>query len=212
MCNIWVLLSLAASYLLGSVPVAYIISRALKGIDIRQHGSGNVGATNVFRVVGPAAGVTVFILDMLKGFIPVTIFADFALHSETSIDMTLLRMLIGVVCICGHNWTIFLGFKGGKGMATSAGVILGLSLKIPALGMIMGLCVLIWILVFLISGYVSLASIIAAFGLPLLMIVFNQPFKLVIFGVVLCLFAVYRHKSNIKRMLQGEERRNFYKK
>jgi len=203
------ILATVLSYLVGSIPMGYILTKGLKGIDIRRYGSGNPGATNVFRVVGPVAGVAVLALDMLKGLIPVMVFGDFVLRSLPGLDQILVRLILAVAAVCGHNWTVFLNFKGGKGMATSAGALVGLSFRIPALGLIVGLCLGIWILVLLTTGYVSLSSIIAALALPIFMVVFNQPFKLVIFAVALCLFAVYRHKSNISRLLRGEEGRIF---
>jgi len=203
------ILTIILSYLLGSIPVGYILTRALKGIDIRRYGSGNFGATNVFRVVGPVAGVVVLVLDILKGVIPVTLFGDFLLRSHPDIDQVIVRLVLGLVSVCGHNWTIFLKFKGGKGVATTAGALLGLSFKIPSLGLIAGLCLGIWVLVVLVTGYVSLGSIIASISLPVFMVVFNQPFKLLIFAVALCLFVVYRHKSNIGRLLRGEEGKIF---
>ena len=205
------ILAVIVSYLIGSIPVGYILARALKGIDIRRYGSGNFGATNVFRVVNPLAGILVLVLDMLKGVIPVIVVADFILPRVSGFDPIVMRLVLGVAAVCGHNWTIFLRFKGGKGVATTAGALLGLSFKIPCLGLIAGLCLGVWALVVLITGFVSLGSILAALTLPIFMVVFNQPFQLIIFGVALCIFGVYRHKSNIRRLLRGEEKRIFRK-
>jgi glycerol-3-phosphate acyltransferase PlsY len=203
------IIAIAASYLLGSIPVGYILTRALRGIDIRRYGSGNFGATNVFRVVSPRAGLAVLALDMLKGAIAVTVLGDFVLHSQPQLDEILIRLSLGLAAVCGHNWTVFLGFKGGKGVATTAGAVLGLSFKVASLGLIAGLCLGVWILVVLSTGFVSLASIITACALPIFMLIFNQPFKLVLFGAVLCLFVIYRHNSNIRKMLRGEEPKIF---
>lgn len=203
------ILGVILTYLLGSVPTGYIAGRSLRGIDIRRYGSGNFGATNVYRVVGPIPGVLVLILDILKGVIPVTIFSDFILQSSPHLDPILVRLFLGAAAVCGHNWTIFLRFKGGKGVATSTGALLGLSFKIAQLGLIAGLCFGVWVLVLLLSGFVSLSSIIAAVSLPILMAVFNQPLKLLLFTVALCLFVVYRHKSNIRSLLRGEEKKIF---
>jgi glycerol-3-phosphate acyltransferase PlsY len=193
------------SYLVGSIPVGYIFGRVLKGIDIRHYGSGNVGATNVFRVLGPIPGVIVLTLDMIKGLLPVTVIADFVL----GFDHILVRLILGLVAVCGHNWTIFLKFKGGKGVATTAGALLGLSLKIPQFGLIALLCLGIWVLVLLTTGFVSLSSISASIALPVFMLIFDQPLKLLIFAVLLCLFVLVRHKSNISRLLRGEEKKIF---
>ena len=201
--------ALIFSYLLGSIPVGYILARLLKGIDIRNCGSGNFGATNVFRAVSPVAGVVVLVLDMLKGIIAVIVLGDFLLHSLPQLDQILVRLSLGLAAVCGHNWTVFLKFKGGKGVATTAGALLGLSFKIPQLGLIVVFCLGVWVLVVLINGFISLGSIVASVALPLFMLVFKQPFRLLIFGVVLCLFVVYRHKSNIRRLLRGQEKKIF---
>ncbi|MBN2097095.1 MAG: glycerol-3-phosphate 1-O-acyltransferase PlsY [Candidatus Omnitrophica bacterium] len=203
------LLAIIAAYLLGSIPVGYIVAQALRGIDIRCYGSGNFGATNVFRVVSPLAGLAVLALDIFKGLIPVTLLADFVLGPGFKFDPLLVRLVLGLSAICGHNWTIFLQFKGGKGVATTAGALIGLSFKVPVLGPIAGLCLGVWLLVVVITGFVSLGSIIASLMLPVFMLVFNQPFKLLAFSVALCLFVVYRHKSNIRRLLRAEEKKIF---
>lgn len=202
-------LAMVISYLLGSIPTGYILTRALKGVDIRSFGSGNFGATNVFRVVNPVAGLAVLVLDMLKGVICVTFLGDFALTNLTHLDPILIRLILGVAAVCGHNWTVFLKFKGGKGVATSAGALLGLSFKIPQLGLIAGLCLGVWLLIVFATGWVSLGSILAGISLPVFMLVFHQPFELLVFSAALCLFVVYRHKSNIGRMLRGEEQNIF---
>ncbi|MFC1631981.1 glycerol-3-phosphate 1-O-acyltransferase PlsY [Candidatus Omnitrophota bacterium] len=204
-----VLLAVIASYILGSIPTGYILVKAIKGIDVRSHGSGNFGATNVFRVVNPALGILVLILDILKGLVAATFIADWALGSSISIDPIILRLLLAAAAVSGHNWTIFLQFKGGKGIATTAGALLGLSIKIPQLGLLFGLCFGIWLLILLSTGIVSLASILASISLPIFMLIFHQPFKLQIFTIALCLFALYRHKSNIRRLLRGEEKTIF---
>lgn len=202
-------LAMVISYLLGSIPTGYILTKALKGVDIRRFGSGNFGATNVFRVVSPLAGVVVLVLDMLKGVICVTFLGDFALANLSHLDPILIRLVLGVASVCGHNWTVFLKFKGGKGVATSAGALLGLSFKIPQLGLIAGLCLGVWLLIVFATGWVSLGSILAGISLPFFMLIFHQPFELLVFSVALCLFVVYRHKSNIGRLLRGEERKIF---
>ena len=203
------ILAIILAYLLGSIPFGYILAKALKGIDIRRYGSGNFGATNVFREVGPGLGILVLFLDILKGLISVTALGDFVLSSSGVLDPILVRLILAFAAVCGHNWTIFLQFKGGKGVATSVGALLGLSLRIPQLGLIVGLCLGVWLLVVLLTGFVSLASILASLALPVFMFIFNQPFKLLLFAAVLCLFSVYRHKSNISRLLRGEEKKIF---
>lgn len=203
------ILAIICAYLFGAIPVGYILTKLLKGIDIRHFGSGNVGATNVFRAVGPFAGTVVLILDILKGLISVTLLGDFLISNSTGLDPLLVRLFLAVAAVAGHNWTIFLEFKGGKGIATTVGVLLGLSFKLPALGLILGLCLGIWALVVLVTGYISLGSIIAACALPISMSIFNQPVKLIIFSALLCVLAIYRHNANIRRLLHGEEKSVF---
>jgi glycerol-3-phosphate acyltransferase PlsY len=195
-------ISAVLAYLIGSIPVAYIFGRALKNLDIREYGSGNMGATNAFRVLGKGPGTMVLILDIIKGIIPVTILANFFGAGDA-----LSLVIIGVAVVSGHNWTVFLGFKGGKGIATSLGVLIGLAIQLPGLRIVLGLVTLIWLLLFLFSGYVSLASITAAVALPVLMVVYEAPFPMKVMAIVLCIFIVFRHISNIKRLAKGYETR-----
>jgi glycerol-3-phosphate acyltransferase PlsY len=194
-------LGLFIAYLIGSVPTGYIFGRLLKGVDIRQFGSGNTGATNTFRVIGRLPGLTVLAIDILKGFVCVTYVAGFFMYVSPVPRPELYMVLVGLAAIAGHNWTIFLRFKGGKGVATSAGVIMGLVPGIFWLGF------LVWVTVFSVTGYISLASIIASMSVPLLTLVFNEPTEIVIFMSALCIVIVYRHRSNIRRLKQGEEKR-----
>ena len=190
------------SYLVGSIPTAIIVARKVRGIDIRQHGSGNVGATNAFRVLGKGLGTLVLLIDILKGIITTALVADgFGL---TEVDQ---RIILGIVTVIGHNWTIFLRFKGGKGIATSLGVLLGLMVRIKGLRLAVGLTLSTWIVTFLVTGIVSLASLVAAMALPILMVVTRQHLELVILGVVLCVFVIYRHRPNLKRLMDGTESR-----
>ena len=195
-------ISAILAYLIGSIPVAYIFGRVLKNLDIREHGSGNMGATNAFRVLGKWPGMIVLILDIIKGIIPATLVANaFGLGDAFSL------VIISLAAVAGHNWTIFLGFKGGKGMATSLGVLIGLAIQLPGLRIVLGLATLTWVVLFLSLGYVSLASIVAVVVLPVLMVVFNAPFPMTLMAIVLCVFIVFRHSSNIKRLARGQENR-----
>ena len=198
---------LLVAYLIGSVPTAYLFGRVLKGIDIREYGSGNVGATNTFRVIGKVPGLIVLAIDIAKGFLCVGYVASFFMLASPVARPELYRVLVGLATIVGHNWTIFLRFKGGKGVATSAGVVIGLIPGIFWLGFA------VWAIVFLITGYVSLASIIASITVPVFTLIFNEPTEIVIFLSILCLLIVYRHRFNIRRLKQGEEKRiNLFKK
>lgn len=201
------IVSLALSYLIGSIPNAYILGKLIKGIDIRKFGSGNVGATNAFRVLGPWAGITILLLDALKGFVCVVNLSDYFIKQGVGFDGLFLRILLGVVSVLGHSLTIFLKFKGGKGMATTLGVLVGLSIKMPSLWLILGLEVLIWLVMFLLTKIVSLASLISAVFFPIFFILFRQPPPLVIASFVLSTLIILRHKSNILRLLRNEEPR-----
>ncbi len=207
----WILAGIIISYLIGSIPTAFIFGKWLKGIDIRKFGSGNVGATNALRVLGKGVGLAVLALDILKGVVAVLL-AQIIVH-QTNIPADIFRILMGISCICGHNWPIFLNFKGGKGIAATLGVFIGLALKTPGLGMTLLLVVLFWLLVFVLSRIVSLSSITAVLVLPLLVVVSKQSRVIFTASLVLSFFVILRHKSNITRLLQGKESRlNFHKK
>jgi acyl phosphate:glycerol-3-phosphate acyltransferase len=198
---IWLVLAVV-SYLLGAIPFGFLIARA-RGIDIRKVGSGNIGATNVFRSVGKSWGILTFALDVLKGFVPAFLFplaVQLADHAEPAAGW---RLLCGCLAIIGHNWPIYLGFKGGKGVATSTGAMLG----IAPIAMLIGLGS--WILVFAASRYVSLASILAAVVIacaawPLYR---SGGLLLPVALTALAILVVIRHKSNIQRLLSGTEHR-----
>jgi len=199
---LYLAISVLLSYLIGSIPVAYIFGRVLKGIDIREHGSGNMGATNAFRVLGRGPGTIVLVLDIIKGIIPVTLLANaFGLGDALSL------VIIAIAAVSGHNWTVFLGFKGGKGMATSLGVLIGLAVQFLVLRIILLWVLIVWLGLFLLFGYVSLASIVAAIVFPVLMVAFLEPLPLIMMSIILCVFIVFRHRSNIKRLAKGQENR-----
>jgi glycerol-3-phosphate acyltransferase PlsY len=217
-------------YLLGSIPFGLLVSKA-KGIDIRQHGSGNIGATNVTRVLGKGPGYTVFLLDALKGFISVLIGHHLAVtHSITFTEVSQIGIHEGIyrntyferlpesigaisaaiACIIGHNFPVWLRFKGGKGMATSAGVLIGMMPLTAAT------CMLLWVITFLTTRYVSLASIVASIALPtstmvFLLLGYVHGWPYFYFAVAACVLAVWRHRSNIVRLANGTENR-FVKK
>lgn len=201
------IVALLISYLLGSIPTAYLFGKAVKGIDIRKVGSGNVGATNALRVLGKGAGITVLVIDILKGLIAVTFLADLFVNKPILWQAQNLRIFMGLCCICGHNWTVFLQFKGGKGIATSFGVLLGLSLKVPGLNIIVGIIIITWVVVFFSFRLVSLASIIGAIALPILCFFFKQPILITLVSLLLCVFVIIRHKANLIRIFQGKESR-----
>lgn len=209
---LWIILGIAISYLIGSIPTAYIFGRVLKGIDIRKFGSGNVGATNAMRLLGKGPGISVLVLDALKGFVAVICVGGVVASKAGFISSEIAMILSGVSCIAGHNWTIFLGFKGGKGMATSLGVLLGLSVKIAGLKTVLVTVVFIWLAVFLIGRIVSIASILSALALPVLMLVFKQSNALILLSFLLSALVILRHKANLKRIFSGTEPRISFKK
>ncbi|MCL1920765.1 MAG: glycerol-3-phosphate 1-O-acyltransferase PlsY [Kiritimatiellaeota bacterium] len=198
----WALCGICA-YLLGAVPFGFLIAKA-KGVDIRTVGSGNIGATNVFRSVSKPLGILTFALDMLKGFC-----------GAKAIPLVLpdagmgLAVFCGAMTVAGHNWTCFLGFKGGKGIATSAGMLLGLS----PLGVAIALGA--WVAAFVTTRYVSVASIIAAVALgvavwPLHMRAQGAWFPAVL--TLLALVAIWKHRTNIARLRAGTESRFNFRK
>jgi glycerol-3-phosphate acyltransferase PlsY len=193
-------------YLLGSCPNGLIVSRS-RGVDIRKHGSGNIGATNVLRVLGKKLGYFVFALDAAKGFVAVRLaylIAD-ALHHGLN-HLELVGIAAGIACVLGHTFPVWLGFRGGKGVATSAGVLLGL----------MPLAVVsvfaIWLLLFQITRYVSVASVAAAVSLPIFVLVYLH-FKMLTgasllpFSILIAAVVIWRHRSNMQRLFQGKEQR-----
>lgn len=199
-------LAVGIGYLLGSSPNGYLVARA-RGIDIRKHGSGNIGATNVLRTLGKKWGYLVFALDMFKGFAAVRIaFAIGGAFLIGDAQHDLIGIAGGLACILGHTFPVWLGFHGGKGVATSAGVLLGL-MPIAVFSVMA-----VWLLLFQLTRYVSVASIAGAIALPVFVIVYlhfgmlTGP-NLLPFSILIAAVVVWRHRSNIKRLLQGKEQR-----
>lgn len=192
-----------ASYLLGAVPFGLLFAR-LKGIDIRAVGSGNIGATNVMRAVGKPWGIATFACDALKGFVPAFFFPMIGISSDWNFQsLEILSVLCGVAAILGHNFPVYLRFKGGKGVATSAGALLGIAPAAVAIGLAT------WALFFFTLRYVSLASIVAALTIPVSgwFLYRTNGLLLPITLTVLGLLVVWRHKANIRRLLDGTEGR-----
>ena len=200
-----------AGYLIGSVPFGFIIGK-LKGVDIRTVGSGNIGATNVTRAVSPLAGKICFLLDFCKGLLPVLAWQMLlkrGIIADVAWNLGEVAVILSVVI--GHMFTCFLGFRGGKGIATAVGGVAAIA-PLPALA-----AFLTWLVIFKISGYVSLGSILGAVSLPLwalllawLKVTVFLPWSIIIFFAILALIAVWTHRSNIKRLLDGTE--NSFKK
>ena len=196
------LITLVFAYLAGSLPTGFLVARAMR-VDITQVGSGNIGATNVFRVLGKGPGALVLIVDLLKGALAVLV-APILAAAVTPTDSLALPALAALGAVLGHNYTCWLGFKGGKGVATSAGAMAAL---IPPA---FGVTVITWLLVFFLSRYVSMASIAAAVILPVATIfTVSGPTRwpLVAFTSALAALAVWRHRANIERLKAGTELR-----
>lgn len=202
-----ILAVVAACYFIGSIPTAYLAGRLLKGVDIRTIGSGNVGASNAMRLLGKTWGITILLFDAVKGLIPILCILHFALHADKHVER---YALIGAfACIIGHVFPIWLNFKGGKGVATGMGVMIAL---VPTAVTVV---LPIFVLVVYLSRYISLGSILAAALLPAAFFIdhdFMSHRELFVFVVVACLFVIYKHKANIKRILAGTENKLGQKK
>jgi glycerol-3-phosphate acyltransferase PlsY len=187
-------LLVAAGYVVGSIPFGYWVVRAVRHEDIRTRGSGNVGATNVWRLYGPRYGIPVALLDVAKGFAPAL--AGLLIAGET------VGILAGAAAMLGHWRPMFLGFqKGGKMVATAGGVIFAIAPLVAAL------CLVIWAVVFLLTRYSSLASLTSATALPILAVLFGEPWQTVVFAAVAWAGVVVLHRQNIRRLLNGTESR-----
>lgn len=195
-----IILLLVISYLLGGIPYGFLVAKAVKRVDIRTKGSGNIGATNVIRVVGKKWGILVFILDFLKGFVVPLIVPYFIKEPEA-----IIYIMAIIAVVCGHNWTPFLHFKGGKGVSTTLGGILGLGCIFQELIIIFLISVAAWAIVFFIFKMVSLASMASTFCFFIFSFIFNVPGVFKIMAFFLFFFILIRHKKNIQNILQKKE-------
>lgn len=196
-------IGMIAAYLCGSIPTSVWWGRTFHGVDVREHGSKNAGATNTFRVLGARAGVPVLLIDILKGFLPVRLIPNFSDLEPDSGPWMWFRVALVMASVVGHLYPVFAGFRGGKGVATSLGGILAVH---PGAA---GICVLVFASVFALSRYVSLGSICAALSYPLaVLLIFHETSPVKIgFAIVLCLMVIFTHRQNIDRLLKGEENR-----
>ncbi|MGG0822913.1 glycerol-3-phosphate 1-O-acyltransferase PlsY [Paenibacillus turicensis] len=189
----WSIIAIVLSYLIGSISFSVVLAKLLKGIDIRQHGSGNAGATNTLRVLGKGPAIMVLVLDILKGIVAIWLGVWLGNGSEW------IPAICGLAAIVGHNWPIYFRFRGGKGIATTIGVMATLSF-LPALyaGIVAILCIIF-------TRYVSLGSLIFVFLTPIFLGLL-QPINAVFWSsLIICLFAFWRHRSNIVKLVHGEE-------
>jgi acyl phosphate:glycerol-3-phosphate acyltransferase len=199
------LLTALVSYLLGSVPSGYLAGR-MAGVDIRKRGSGNIGATNVTRELGKLYGYPVFLADFGKGLASVAITKFVSHQFRLTNSNETLQILAAIFCVIGNTFPVWLGFKGGKGVATSAGVVFGLSPLATLVALI------VWVVTFELTRYVSLASVVAAVALPLTVFLLTQlrpasGFLLFYFSICLAAIVVLRHRSNLLRLIRGTEPR-----
>ena len=190
------LLWVVASYLLGSIPSSYIAGRLVRGIDLREHGSGNLGATNTFRVLGAKVAAPVMVFDMAKGFVPAGVFAQW-----DGSDQWAWALAYGAAAIVGHVFSIYMRFRGGTGVATGAGVFLALS------PVAMGFAIAAWVAVLVFTRMVSLASITAAALLVGALVVTESRGEVLTLGILVASFVIFAHRGNVKRILRGEEYR-----
>lgn len=203
----WVYGSFAVliAYLFGSIPTSVWWGRAFHGMDVREHGSRNAGATNTFRVLGWRSGVPVLLIDIAKGFIPVRALPHFSGAEPDTDHWMWLRVALVVAAVVGHLYPVFAGFRGGKGVATSLGGVMAVH---PGAAFI---CVGVFAIVFLLSHYVSLGSLLASLAYPLAVILVYQETSLVKvgFAIGLCVLVFYTHRQNIGRLLRGQENRMY---
>jgi acyl phosphate:glycerol-3-phosphate acyltransferase len=188
---LWLLLA----YLLGSIPSSYLMGRAVRGIDLREHGSGNLGATNAFRVLGWRAAVPVVIVDIAKGWVPTALFPLW--DGATGYW----ALAYGGAAIAGHLFSVFVRFRGGKGVATSAGVFLALAPWAVLMGFV------VWGVTVVLTRIVSLGSLLAALTLPMAVFATNEPWPVFWVSIALSLLVIYAHRENIRRLARGTERR-----
>ncbi len=198
-----ILLVAVPSYLVGAIPASYIAGRIIKSIDLRDHGSGNLGAANTFRVLGTKAALPVLLFDIGKGFVAVRYFSAFGGESVAY------AILATFIVILGHNYSVFVRFSGGKGVGTAMGAFLALAWQATIM------CVLLWVVVLLVSRIVSVASIVGAVFLPVAILVSDRVFgsdthlAVLILSVAIAGLVIYKHRSNIVRLREGSERRIF---
>jgi glycerol-3-phosphate acyltransferase PlsY len=204
MISIYSISALIAAYLLGSIPTAVWLGQAFYGIDVREYGSGNAGATNTFRVLGKKAGIAVMVIDIFKGYTATKLAYFIGLSvtgPQNSTQFVNYELALGVIAVMGHLFPIFAGFRGGKGIATLFGMILAVNFPASML------CVLVFVTVLLVSKYVSLSSICAGFTFPIgIVFVLHSSIKSeVLYGICVCVLILVTHQKNLERLLKGKE-------
>ncbi|MBI4336193.1 MAG: glycerol-3-phosphate 1-O-acyltransferase PlsY [Candidatus Omnitrophica bacterium] len=198
--------SMFLAYLLGSIPTGYLLAMYKTKTDLRYFGSGNVGATNVLRAAGKLAALVTLIIDIMKGYLAVTLMADMLYNFRMGTNFHHFQALLSLSVVTGHNWPVFLNFKGGKGVATSAGVLLGLCPGAVMLGAV------VWVAVFAFSKIVSLSSIIGAVTIAAAAYFFDYSVTVRFITVALSGLTILRHSPNIQRLLRNQEKKIGVKK
>lgn len=188
------ILVFAVSYLLGSIPFGLLTTKLFAGVDVRKHGSGNIGMTNVLRTTGYFCALITLIGDMGKG-VAAVLLGSYFLGDAT------LTLISGIMAVVGHNWSLFLRFKGGKGIATIGGVLLAYQPLVAAI------LAVIWVAVLIFSRYISLASIVVAFCFPMILIILKTNALEVVLAIIVATFTIFKHRSNIERLRNGTEYR-----
>ena len=197
-----IILTGIAAYLIGAIPTAVWYGKRFFKTDVRQHGSGNAGATNVFRILGKKAGIIVLLIDVFKGVVATSL-PYFLLERNlvSSINLPFFQLGYGILAVIGHVYPVYVGFKGGKGVATMLGVMVAL---VPLVSLV---CFLIFVAVVAFSKYVSLGSMLAAVSFPVAIGILGYPMIYLGFSIVSAAFIVYKHRTNIQRILAGSESR-----
>lgn len=195
------ILALVFAYLIGSIPTAVWLGKFYHGIDIREHGSGNAGATNTFRIFGKKLGIIVLIVDILKGWIAVKLFYVLYESGQSVDELFNLKIRLGICALLGHVFPIYVGFKGGKGVATLLGIILALNHEAALMS------IGVFLLIFVISGYVSLSSIVAGLFFPVVVMVISKTSQpaMVVFALMISVAVIITHQKNIERLLSKKE-------
>lgn len=187
------------SYFLGAIPFGYVSVRLIKGIDIREHGSGNTGATNVLRTAGPLAAIITMVGDVLKSVLAIKIAQALIDAPILGLNVKTILLICGLIAILGHSFSVFLNFQGGKGVATTLGALIAL------LPYLIPLVLMVWIPIVITTRYVSLASMLAGVAIPILLAIFHEPIEFIIAGLLIAVFVIYRHRSNVQRLINGTE-------
>lgn len=202
-----IIICLAGAYLLGSIPTAVWIGRAFFGIDVREHGSGNAGATNALRVLGTKTGVIVLLLDALKGVAAVSMGWMVKNYFPSPSMFSVFQLTLGLFALIGHVYPVFAGFRGGKGIATLAGIV---ALLFPGAVLI---CLLVFVALFIPTRYVSLGSMAAAIAFPVAVIFITGPATPpeIVFSLLVAVFVPFTHRKNIQRLINGTENRIIFK-